>query len=161
LDKIQAFVSLFAGNKLDIVALADFAKKDAKKIESLKRTQILKAGGLLTINDFVGKDEGDIEDLFEPVLFATIVNSAYVLTGTQAMTAQSLDAADTSTVRQVKKAEAFFRVLPQTVPEFDHFTPSSWLIEHPAAISGDSQEVMATLDRAEALFRALNSLRES
>lgn len=159
LDKIQAFVSLFAGNKLDVVALADFAKKDAKKIEALKRAQVLKAGGLLTINDFVGKEEGDIEDLFEPGLFATIVNSAYSLTGTQAMTAQALDAADTATVRLVKKAEAFFRVLPQTVPEFDHFTPAGWLIEHPAALSGDAPEITATLDRAEVLLRAMNALK--
>lgn len=161
IDKIQAFVSLFAGNKLDVVALADFAKKDAKKVEALKRTQILKVGGVLTINDFVEKEEGDIEDLFEPGLFTTIVNSAYSLTGTQAMTAQALDAADATTVRLVKKAEAFFRVLPQTVPEFDHFTPAAWLIEHPAALSGNVPEVIATLDRAEALFRALNALKAS
>jgi hypothetical protein len=47
------------------------------------------------------------------------------------------------TTRLVKKTEAFFRVLPDTIPTFDHFTPSA----------------KKTLDRAERLFTALNALK--
>ncbi len=159
LDKIQAFVSLFAGNGLDVVALADFAKKDQKKIEAMRRTQILKAGGLLTIHEFADKEEADIEDLFELETFSEIVNAAYGLDTAHSLTPEKLDAADTNTVRLVKKAEAFFRVLPDEIPTFDHFIPASWLIEHPSVLSADTPAVLATLDRAERLFKELNNLK--
>jgi len=159
LDKIQAFVSLFAGNELDVIALTDFSKKEQRKIETLKRMQVLKAGGLLTINDYCNADEADIEDLFEPELFVSIVNSAYDLHEPHIITAESLDAADASTTRLVKKAEAYFRLLPETVPTFDHFTPAAWLIEHVSTLSGDASGVTETLDRAERLFSALNDLK--
>lgn len=159
LDKIHAFVSLFAGNELDVIALSDFAKKDAKKLEALKRAQILKAGGLLTINEFCGKDEADVEDLLEPPLFVDVVNGAYGLVGANAMTVQSLTDADQTTERLVKKAEAFFRALPDTIPTFDHFMPSAWLIENLSTVSADSEAVQKTLDRAETLFKAMNALK--
>lgn len=158
LDKIQAFVSLFAGNELDVIALADFSKKDEKKIEALKKTQILKAGGVLTINEFVGKDEADIEDLFEPELFVSIVNAAYALNAGHQLTPAILEAADVSTVRLVKKTEAHFRVLPQDIPTFDHFFPASWLIENPEVLHATTPQVENTLAKAEGLFKALNSL---
>lgn len=159
LDKIQAFVSLFAGNDLDVVALSDFAKKDTKKVEAMRRSQILKAGGLLTIHDFCGKEEADVEDLFEADLFAVIVNGAYSLSPTNGLDGSSLDAADPATVRFVKKAEAYFRTLPDTIPTFDHFTPAAWLIENLSLLSPSSPSVDTTLDRAEQLFKAINALR--
>jgi hypothetical protein len=63
------------------------------------------------------------------------------------------------TTRLVKKTEAFFRVLPDTIPTFDHFTPSAWLIEHLGALSADTPAAKKTLDRAERLFTALNALK--
>ena len=98
----------------------------------------------------------DIEDLFEPELFASIVNHAFGLKGKHVLTAKSLDEADPNTVRLVKKAEAAFKVLPDTYPVYDHFTPASWLIQNPDALKGESAAVVATLDRAEKLFEDVN-----
>jgi hypothetical protein len=158
IGNVRAFVSLFGGNKLDITVLTDQTKTDKKKIEELRRTEILKAGRVFTISDFTGKDESDVEDLFAPPLFVSIVNSAYGLTGAQKLTAASLDGADTSTVRLVKKAEAAFKVMPENIPMFDHFTPAAWLIRNPTALDGATKEVEATLERAEKLFLTLNAV---
>jgi hypothetical protein len=158
MDKIHPFVSLFGGNNLNVAVLSDQHVGDKKKIETLRRSQILKAGSLFTAVDFVGKAEGDIEDFFEPSVFVEILNSAYGLAGKLRLTVQKLTDADKSTPCLVKQAEAAFKLMPTTVAEFDHFTPASWLIRNPSTLDGDSSEVDKTLERAEAAFTALNKL---
>lgn len=158
IGNVRAFVSLFGGNKLDLAVLADQTKQDQKKIEDLRRSEILRAGRVFTIAQFTGKDESDIEDLLDDDLFVAIVNSAYELGGKQILTAKSLSDADPTTQRLVKKAEAAFKVMPDTIPMFDHFTPSAWLIRNPSALDGGKKEIEVTLDRAEALFTELNTL---
>lgn len=158
LDNIRAFVSLFAGNELNVIALTDYSKKDAKKIEKLKTSEILKAGGVLTIADFVDQDEADVEDLFTASLLCDIINSAYELAGDHVCTPAKLAEANENTSRIVKQAESHFNLLPNDIPTYDHFTPSSWLISNPAVLSVDDEQVSETLNRAEALFIELNKL---
>lgn len=158
IDKIQSFVSLFAGNSLDVIALSDYTKKDKNKLENLKKSEVIKEGGVLSIADFVSQEEADIEDLFDPQLFCTIVNGTYELKDEQVLDPAKLKAADENTERLVKAAEAYFKVLPEPTPLFSHFTPASWLLVHPETLAGDSESVLKTLERAETLFKALNGL---
>lgn len=158
IDKIQSFVSLFAGNSLDVIALSDYTKKDKAKLENLRKSEVIKDGGVLSIADFVAQEEADIEDLFEPQLFCEIVNGTYELNGEQKLDPGKLIAADENTERQVKMAEAYFKLLPEPTPLFSHFAPSSWLLTHPETLSGDAEPVLKTLERAEALFKVLNGL---
>ena len=62
------------------------------------------------------------------------------------------------TERIVKKAEALFKLMPPEVPEFDHFAPARWLLENPSILDADTPAVVATLARAEAIFKAFNQL---
>lgn len=158
IDKIQSFISLFAGNSLDVIALSDYTKKDKAKLENLKKSQIIKDGGVLSIADFVTQEEADIEDLFEPELFCSIVNHAYELEGKRKLDPDKLKAADERTERQVKRAECYFNALPEPAQLYSHFTPVSWILIHPEALSGDTEPVLKTLERAEFLFEAMNGL---
>ncbi|WP_392711056.1 AAA family ATPase [Rhizobium ruizarguesonis] len=158
IDKIQSFVSLFAGNSLDVIALSDYTKKDRNKLEALRNSEIIKKGGVLSIADFVDQEEADIEDLFDPEVFCRIVNGAYGLVGDQALNARKLSDADTDTERLVKKAEAHFRLLPDSVPVFNHFTPSQWLLQNADVLGEKDEATSRTLDRAENLIKTLNSL---
>lgn len=158
IGNVRSFVSLFGGNSLNIAVLADRAKGDLKKIEDLRRSEILKSGRVLTVADFTEKEESDIEDLFEADVFVRLLNETYALTGANALTVKKLNEADNTTVRQVKRAEAAFRTMAAEVPEFDHFTPSAYLLRHVELLSGASAGVMATLKRAEALFKAFNGM---
>jgi len=161
IDKIQSFVSLFAGNDLDVIALSDYTKKDKKKLQDLRDSDVIKAGGVLTISDFVTQEEADIEDLFDPELYCEIVNRAYELNDGHSLDVAKLQAAEESTERLVKKAEAYFRLLPEPMPLYSHFTPASWLLMNQEALAGDSEPVLRTLERAENLFATLNRLRGS
>jgi len=156
IDKIRPFVALFGSNSLNVAVLSDQGANEKRKVEELRRSQVLKAGHFYSVIEFIEKAEGDIEDVFEPELFVEILNGCYEPPVAQRITVASLEAADT-TVRQVKKAEALFRVMP-TVAEFDHFAPAAWLIRHPQTLDQDTVPVSITLDRAEKIFEAFNKL---
>ena len=107
--------------------------------------------------DFTGKTESDIEDFFTPQLFSTIVNSAYELKGKQAIAPGKLTEQGALT-RQVKQMEALFNLLDSSVPEFDHFTPASWLIRNQDVLEKDEAAVNDSLDRFEKAFKEINKL---
>jgi hypothetical protein len=158
IDKIQPFISLFGGNRLHVAVLTDQGKGDKRKVEQLRRNEILKAGHVFTAAEFAGKDEGDIEDFFDSELFVEIVNRAYDLPANHVLSAATLEAADASTSRQVKKMEAAFNIMPESIPTYDHFTPAAWLIKNLDVLEGEKAPVIKTLGIAEAAFQALNAL---
>ena len=139
--------------------LADYADGQKKEIERIRALEVLKSGGVLTVNVFTGKTESDVEDLFEPSLFVEVINGAYGLTAGDKLTEAKLEKADTTTPRLVKKAEAYFRTFaPASAGNFDHYAPAEWLMLNPKVLDGKSAEISTTLDRAEKLIAALNAL---
>ena len=158
IDKVSPFVSLFAGNLLHIAVLTDIAKGQKKKVEYLRKLQLLKENHVYTYADFCEKEEADVEDILSPKLFVSIINQAYMLTEAHELTEETLNNADTSTERQVIKAEAYFRLLPETVSTFNHFTPANWLIQNPKALAGKGKDIENTLNKFEQIFETLNGL---
>jgi len=158
IDKIQPFVSLFSGAKLDIAALTDYAKADKRKLESLSQNKVLESCRLLTFASILDVEEADVEDVFAPELYATILNRAFDLPPENQATASALAVADTATIRLVKKAEAFFRIMPPEMPEFDHFTPAAWLFQNLDVLEGSDNNITDTITRAEVVINKLNNL---
>lgn len=157
IDKIAPFVRLFGGNRINVAVLSDVANGDKTKIENLKKASILKAGHFYTCADFTAQSEADVEDLFEVDLFVEMLNGTYKPPEANLVTTAALADAN-STPRIVKKAEALFNLMPNSVAEFDHFGPSRWLLENPSTLDADTPAVNATLDRFEAVFKAFNAL---
>jgi predicted ATP-dependent endonuclease of OLD family len=157
IDKIRPFVALFGGNSLDIAVLSDHGAGDKRKVEDIRRSDILKAGRFYSILDFVEQAEADIEDVLEPELFVDILNNAYAVPTDKTITVISLKAANPNTVRQVKQAEAAFAVLPECT-EFDHFAPAAWLIGNLDCLESDTPAVLKTLRRAERIFESFNKI---
>ncbi len=158
LDKVHAFVSLFVGNKLHIAVLSDLARGQKNKVEQLKKSELLRAGHVYTVADFCDQEEADIEDLFTSELFVSFVNSAYNLSNPYKLTPEKLEAAEPSTQRKAKKAEAYFRLLPDSLPTFSHYTPAYWLIQNPKFLSTKTKVVTETLDRFAKMFVIFNDL---
>jgi predicted ATP-dependent endonuclease of OLD family len=158
IDKIRPFVALFAGNALRVAVLSDQAVGDKKKVEEMRRSAVLRAGHFYTMADFLDRKEADIEDIFEPELFADILNASYSLPDADKLTADKLRAADTTTERLLKQAEAAFRVMKPPVPEFDHFTPAAWLIRNTNVLDGKGAAMTRTLERASRIFQTYNPL---
>ncbi|WP_132979291.1 AAA family ATPase [Pigmentiphaga sp. D-2] len=158
IDKIRPFVAMFAGNALHVAVLSDQAAGDKRKIEEMKRSQVLQVGHFFTIADFLGRSEADIEDMFEPELYATILNGSYGLNDKNQLNAEKLKKAAPKTERLIKQTEAAFAVMPPDVSEFDHFAPSAWLIRNPKILDAKTDVVSKTLERAQTVFDAYNQL---
>lgn len=155
IDKITPFVSLFRGNSLNMVVLTDFERSRRKRLDNLYKARLLEQERIILATEIAHQDEADIEDFFHPELFAQLVNETYGLEGDHLLTAEKLDAADTNTARLVKKAEAYFRTLPEPIPMFSHFDPSAYLLSNPALLDQESDAVMATLDCFETAFQRI------
>ncbi len=158
IDKIRPFASLFGSNNLNIAVLSDQAKGDKRKIDELRKSEILKAGQFYTMADLLNREEADIEDLLSPALFVQVLNGTYDLPKKDSLTEKKLEDADKSTLRLVKKAEAYFKLLPDNIPMLDHFAPAAWLVRNPAALNATSPEVEDTLTRAEMVFKVFNDM---
>ncbi len=74
------------------------------------------------------------------------------------ITAEKLKAVERTTERLVKQTEAVFKVLPDTIPIFDHFAPTAWLIRNSKILDGKSPGVALSLDRAEKIFITYNQM---
>jgi energy-coupling factor transporter ATP-binding protein EcfA2 len=157
IDKIRPFVALFGGNALDVAVLSDHGAGDKRKVEELRRSEVLKAGRFYTVVDFLEQDEGDIEDVLTTELFVQILNRAYAVPAAKSLTPESLRAAKSDTARHVKQAEAAFAVLPECA-EFDHFAPAAWLLRNVDILNADTEAVKETLKRAEAIFSTFNAM---
>ncbi len=157
IDNLRPFVSLFAGNHLNIAVLSDQAQGDKSKVERLRRSEILAAERFHTIAELLDEDEADIEDLFVSELFCRIVNEAYGLEGNHAVTPEKLNEV-ANTERQVKRVEAYFNRLPEAIPTFSHFRPAEWLIHNGEILSEKSDSVKGTLERAEKIFKIYNEI---
>ena len=157
IDKIMPFVSLFAGNELHVAVLSDQSIGAKRKLERIAQSGILQAGHLYSITDFIDAAEGDVEDLFDPESFIHIVNSCYALDGSLALTIEKVSSVS-STPRIVKRVEALFQLMPDTVPNFNHFTPASWLIRNPGVLEAKSEAVERSLALAERIFQTYNAL---
>ena len=157
IDNLRPFVSLFAGNHLNVAVLSDQGQGDKSKIERIRKSQILAAEKFHTIAELLEKNEADIEDLFAPDLFCEIVNAAYELEGDHVVTPEKLNKA-ANTERQVKQAEAYFNRLPEAIPTYSHFRPAEWLIRNGQVLSLDSDSIKNTLEKAEEIFQIYNEI---
>jgi len=156
IDKIQTFVGLFHGNKLNIAALTDFSKSDRQKISNLEKSGILETGHLMTYASLLESEEADVEDIFGPDLYAEILNGAYGISKRSALSGQKLREANSKTSRTVKLAEEAMKLVKGDIAEFDHFHPSSWLIRNPGFL--EQEGAAEALDRGEKVIKALNAL---
>jgi len=152
IDKVLPFVRLFYGNKLNVAVLTDFERGQKRKLDDLHKAALLDHERIILATEIAGKEEADIEDFFEPDLFVELINRTYQLPKAHALTVEKLMAADTTTERLVKKAEAYFRVLPPEMPEFSHFDPSMHLLQHPDLLKGKGDHIHKSLARFEAAF---------
>ncbi len=156
IDKIQSFISLFSGANLEIAVITDFSLSDRKKLDALRRSQVIKDGRLMTFAEVLGVQEADVEDIFDPDLYLGVVNEAFELRAADKLSIGGLMAAAPGVTRLVKRVEAAFKLLPPNTPDFDHFTPADWLIRNPGVLDGNDPGIEATLGRAELVIRAIN-----
>lgn len=156
IDKVLPFVRLFYGNKLNVAVLTDYERGQKRKLDDLHKAALLEHDRIILATEIAGKDEADIEDFFDLAFFVDLVNRAYGLKDGHELTIEKLETADDSTGRLVKKAEAYFRLLPEPMPEYSHYDPSLYLLQHPELWKGKGKPIQDTLNRFEVAFERIS-----
>jgi hypothetical protein len=155
IDKIASFVTLFSASELHIGVLTDFHQGDKKKVRDLRESDLLKQGHVLSAEMYAGQAEADIEDIVGRDNYVALVNLAYALPAKNRLPAKkSASAPDLAT----EEAKTHFQTVPPGIAEYDHFTPSSFLVENAATVRPKFPDLAGALDRFEQLFKDLNAL---
>lgn len=152
MDKIPSFVSLYSGNQLNISVLTDFHAGEKKKVDRLRSTGILQEGRIFLASDYTGFQSSDIEDILGAELYIHLVNQCYDLKGQN-----KLKIPKTNDGSIIKHVEAHMCRVIGDIPEFDHYAPSEYLLEHPSLFDGFPDRYNEALDRFEKLFVGINS----
>ena len=148
LDKVATFISLLKASKLNIACLLDTFSDQAGKqrVDDLIRLKIIKEKNIRFFDEFSPVKSGaDIEDMFEPSEYLRLFNAAF----------SELEDVKASDVGKTNE-----RIIPQInalirKERFNHYRPANQLAKQ-GAKAGDFQPT--TLDRFEAMFRAVNAL---
>ena len=153
IDKFGSFNALFGGNDLHVAILTDYHQGEKRKINNLEESGLLSAGHLFLANQFTDQAEGDIEDMLGREFYVELVNQCYQLVEE----AIPRERVHSPSQRVIKEVEDHFRTTATKGPEFDHYTPSVYLVEHGSDFR-ESENLEPGLARFERLFKGLNAL---
>jgi predicted ATP-dependent endonuclease of OLD family len=154
-DKIPTYVALIGAQKgMKVATLMDIQKKDEQKMDNLYKRKLLKKKHVLTLAEFTGSREADIEDMFEVGFYLKLVNTEFKGVLASAIKEGDLDA---RSERIVVRIERYLQDKPlkNNVP-FNHYRCARYLTENLDALR--SQLSGETLGRFESAFRKLNAL---
>ena len=161
IGNIIPLVSLFTDNNIKVAVLTAVAADNKNPLQQLQDAGILEANRICRITDFTGGDEGDMEDMLSPELYAALINDAFSLPEEYALDGARLLGEDACAERLVKKAEAYFKLLPAKTKEFDHYKPAFVLHSKQSYLRKKEMHISKALDRFEQLFEKLNVLLDS
>jgi hypothetical protein len=76
--RIPTFVRLLTGQRgMTVATLIDIQTNDRATVEGLYKDKLLKMANVRTFADYTGTKEADIEDMFEPDFYLSLVNAEY------------------------------------------------------------------------------------
>ncbi|TJZ89449.1 ATP-dependent endonuclease [Paracoccus gahaiensis] len=157
IDKVLPFVKLFYGNKLNVAVMTDFDRGQRRKLDDLYKAELLERERIILATEIANQDEADTEDFFDTAFFVNLINATYDLKGKDRLSAMKLNEADERSLRAVKKAEAYFRLLPDTIPTFSHYDPAYHLLTHPELLDENDKSVQRTLDTFQVAIERINA----
>ena len=150
-DKVPTFVALIgAQTNLNVVVLIDYQHRDRQVVENLYKRKLLDRRHVITYADFTLEDEADVEDMFDPDFYLSIVNDVY---------GSSISESDISIGHPgiVRRLEKYFSDNPLTSEErFNHYRPAKYLAENISSLDGQLSDVV--LQKFQRVFDRLNSL---
>ena len=149
LDKVTSFISLLRGSELNVIcALDSFTDQKGKaRMDDLIREQIIREKNIIFFHSYASfrGSEADIEDLFSKQEYISLFNEAF--SEHADITPADIVEVDKAIIPQINKKIKKTR--------FNHYRPASLASRKGMKANDFSPE---TLDRFEALFKAVNLL---
>jgi hypothetical protein len=162
LDKVATFIALLRGNELEMAVVHDLGARPDTRLESMVREKIIRDRQLLNYGMFRGGVVGsgkqanlpatDVEDLFTPTLYLKLFNGVYAKQLGKASVAEASLPKGDRIIEQLEQYLEANKLMLRPSGGFNHYMPASFLASNPPKVD------KKTLDRFEALFRAVNAL---
>ena len=150
-DKVPTFVALLGAQRtMNVAALLDVQKKDRQKIENIFKNKLLQQKKVLTYADFLCANEADVEDLFDPKFYLSLVNGVFG-------SSMALSHLKDRHPRILCRIKGYLEKhpLPENV-KFNHYRPACYFS---SKIDSLAEKVDGeTLDRFRRVFEKLNDL---
>ena len=152
IDKVAAFLTLFAGSQLHIAVVLDFVASQKGAVSYLRDSDLLKSGHVLTIDRYAGKEdsEADIEDIIGRRTYVELTKHTYNLTDEMI---RPIAGSGSSAVPVVQEVKDHLKTLPQ---DYDRYRPAEFLIQQ--GVDFTLPDLDQALSRFESLFEDLNEM---
>ena len=152
IDRVAAFLTLFAGSQLHIAVVADYATSQKGSVSNLRNSELLKRGQVLTLDRYAGREEADadIEDVIGRRAYVELTKHAYNLTDEMV---RPIAKPGKSQVKVAEEVRDHLNTLPQ---QFDRYRPAEFLIQQ--GLEFTLPDMDKALSRFESLFRDLNAM---
>jgi hypothetical protein len=139
---------------MKVATLIDVDRKDGDWAGNLNQRALLKKSNVLSLTDFTGKLESDIEDMFDEAFFLDLVNAEFKANLQKVISPSDLDG---HIPRINARLEAYFQANPmRNGVSYSHYRPARYFSERVTAL--ESRISKDTFDRFQAAFDALNAL---
>lgn len=157
IDKVGAFITLYAGKDLGLAVVTDSATVKGSAPDA-RDSELLQHGHVLIFDKYTrgnssGNPEADIEDLIGRKNYVDLTRLAYNL---EPDDMRPIERSGNSSAKVVSEVSDFMTSLPQGPGRFDRYRPAEFLIQQGADFS--LPELDRALDRFESLFKDLNDM---
>ena len=150
--RVPAFISLLNSQKnTNVVTLLDIDKNNRQIIDKIIKQKLLKKGQVFEYGQFISKAEADIEDLFERNFYLELVKKEFQNEPLATIAATDVSDNIPRILMAIRHA--------LNIEHFNHYRPARYFVEHTAELESSLPE--ATLDRFEAVFKAVNTLLQT
>lgn len=160
-DNIPTFVSLFAGNNLELGVFMDDDENTEQKLESISDRDLIDMSSVKTVTDYVDQNGGDIEDMFSQKFYLNLINSTYS-EEIEDEFGGKIENLESEKPRIIQKLEHKFSGYDvgkdNATGKFNHKDPAIYLQKNLDEFREQIDD--ETLDNFDNLFNELNSLIE-
>lgn len=157
LDKIATFISLLAGNQLDMAVVHDYEGVSDQRLDNLIQNKIIKGKLIMNYAQFIDPASlkpSDVEDMISVKQYLDIFNGAYLKELKDVViTEKDLPKGERITQR-IEKYLSSNSIVFRPSGGYNHYLVASYLASNPMPKKSIDAN---TLDRFEALFKAVNN----
>lgn len=148
-DKLSTFVSLLGSNQLNTAVLMDSNSRDKARVQGLQQNGYLAKKSLILISEITGQADSDVEDIFDPGFYLSLVNGAYGV---------DIKVKDLTVKggRMTARVERHFQENGIAGGRLNHYKPSAYFLREQASLLPNLSA--ATLERASQTFDRINAL---
>ncbi len=152
-DNLPTFVSLLGESYVSVAVLMDVTPTNKEKVEQYSRNDEGPSRNPIKWVEVTRIRDADIEDLFEPNFYLSLVNQTYVKELPAPLTLKTISG---SNPRIVQRISDYFRNENICGGRFDSYQPAAHLLQRHSEIRERIDDT--TVDELASLFQRINSL---